>query len=128
MYRTISWKELKKFLRKRVDKSRYVPGSYVCEDFARSLQADAKAADLDCHLVYVDFGSDGGHMCNAFDTKDKGLVYIDSTPPLEGNLTSCYTVVDVRMGEEYRPELIFPIRGYKKFLEPMGVVKNIDVV
>jgi hypothetical protein len=53
---------------------------YVCADFAEDVHNNAEAAGIRAASVSIQFkGSDKGHACNAFDTIDKGLVYIDCT-------------------------------------------------
>jgi hypothetical protein len=53
---------------------------YVCADFAEDVHNNAEAAGIRAASVSIDFeGDEMGHACNAFDTIDKGLVYIDCT-------------------------------------------------
>lgn len=53
---------------------------YVCADFAEDVHNNAEAAGIRAASVSVDFEGGGeGHAINAFDTIDKGLVYIDCT-------------------------------------------------
>jgi hypothetical protein len=53
---------------------------YVCADFAEDVHNNAEAAGIRAASVSVDFeGDEMGHACNAFNTIDKGLVYIDCT-------------------------------------------------
>jgi len=53
---------------------------YVCADFAEDVHNNAEAAGIRAASVSVEFeGGGDGHACNAFDTIDKGLVYIDCT-------------------------------------------------
>ena len=116
-----SWEELKAFLLKDdTDKMEYVFPTTVCEDFAKKLQKNAKEAGLRCAFVsvqldgYPDWYNLGissytGHACNAFETTDRGLVYIDCTSsasgsgPLHGDC-----IVDVQVGNNYLPKFIFP--------------------
>jgi hypothetical protein len=53
---------------------------YVCADFAEDVHNNAEAAGIRAASVSVDFEDGGqGHALNAFDTIDRGLVYIDCT-------------------------------------------------
>jgi len=53
---------------------------YVCADFAEDVHNNAEAAGIRAASVSVQFeGDEEGHACNAFDTIDMGLVYIDCT-------------------------------------------------
>jgi len=56
------------------------PRDYVCSDFAEDVHNNAEAAGIRAAWVSIDFeGNDEGHACNAFETTDRGLVYIDCT-------------------------------------------------
>jgi hypothetical protein len=53
---------------------------YVCSDFAEDVHNNAEAAGIRTAWVSIDFeGNDEGHALNAFETTDRGLVYIDCT-------------------------------------------------
>jgi len=133
-----SWEELKAFLLKDdTDKMKYVFPTTVCEDFARKLQKNAKEAGWRCAFVsvqldgYPDWYNLGipsytGHACNAFETTDRGLIYIDCTSsasgtgPLHGDC-----IVDVKVGNDYLPKFIFPT-PWKAM--NMGKIVNINTV
>jgi len=56
------------------------PRDYVCSDFAGDVHNNAEAAGIRAAWVSIDIeGEDEGHALNAFETTDKGLVYIDCT-------------------------------------------------
>jgi hypothetical protein len=84
----------------------YLILSYVCSDFAEDVHNNAEAAGIRAAWVGIDFeGEDEGHACNAFETTDKGLVYIDCTGEgferlLHGHPTSWDTVAYVEIGKE----------------------------
>ena len=62
------------------DANEYITGTYVCADFAEDVHNNAEAAGIRTAWVGIDFeGDDEGHALNAFETTDKGLVYIDCT-------------------------------------------------
>jgi hypothetical protein len=53
---------------------------YVCADFAEDVHNNAEAAGIRAAWISIHFGGNNkGHACNAFDTTDMGLVYIDCT-------------------------------------------------
>lgn len=53
---------------------------YVCTDYAEDVHNNAEAAGIRAAWVGIDFeGEETGHAVNAFETTDKGLVYIDCT-------------------------------------------------
>ncbi len=75
-----SWEQLRGFiLNDDTDERPYVPGSFVCTDFATMLHDRAETAGIRAAYVSVDFADGPGHALNAFNTTDKGLVYIDCT-------------------------------------------------
>jgi hypothetical protein len=85
---------------------------YVCSDFAEAVHNNAEAAGIRVAWVGIDLeGEDEGHACNAFETTDRGLVYIDCTGGGLGSrirslLTqspsqSWDTVAYVEIGKEY---------------------------
>jgi hypothetical protein len=56
------------------------PNAYVCSDFAEEVHNNAEAAGIRASWVGITFqGTDEGHALNAFETTDRGLVYIDCT-------------------------------------------------
>ena len=84
----------------------------VCADFAERLHNDAEMAGIRCAYVSLDMEgysdpyqlgipSDAGHACNAFQTTDKGLIYIDVTNA--PGPSRCVKTVNIQEGEEYIP-------------------------
>jgi hypothetical protein len=62
------------------DEHHYFTFSYVCSDFAEDVHNNAEAAGIRAAWVGIDLeGDDEGHALNAFETTDRGLVYIDCT-------------------------------------------------
>jgi hypothetical protein len=62
------------------DTNVYLEGSYVCANFAEDVHNNAEAAGIRAAWVGIDLeGEEQGHALNAFETTDKGLVYIDCT-------------------------------------------------
>jgi hypothetical protein len=70
-----------------------------------------------------------GHACNAFQTTDRGLIYIDCT-----GISDSYgpdnndKTVDIQVGEQYDPEYLFPSGGWYIPGGTMGVVTDFQVV
>jgi hypothetical protein len=109
----------------------------ICADFAERLHNNAELAGIRCAYVSLDMvgytdpqnlgiASDSGHACDAFETTDRGLVYIDCT----GN-TDSYgpanndMIVVIQVGQDYNPEYIFPSGGWYVPTGMMGKVTNI---
>jgi len=134
--RNPSWEELKAFLwEDKTDQLEYIFPTFVCDNFARTLQANAKEAGWRCAHVRVrlvgypdwfNYGipSNTGHSLNAFETTDRGLVYIDctSTHGFSGNADK---IIDVKIGKEYIGKSIFPTPGWGGWLS-MGTVVGIE--
>ena len=125
-----TWSKLKEFLRTdTTDKIIYEPDEFVCADFAEMLHNNAEAAGIMAAYVSLDMVDTEGHACNLFETTDGEFVYIDDTGvQIEDNYPSeCSndTKVNVEVGMEYIPELIFPCGDWYSL--PMGTVTNIDV-
>ena len=77
-----SWQRLKSFLlTDDTDELHYIADSFVCADFAVMLHNRAEKAGIKAAYVSVDFVDGPAHAMNAFNTIDKGLIYIDCTGP-----------------------------------------------
>jgi hypothetical protein len=78
----VSWEQVKEFvMNDDTNTHTYIPGSFVCADFAAMLHNRAEAAGIKTAYVSVDFAEGPGHALDAFNTTDRGLVYIDCTGP-----------------------------------------------
>jgi hypothetical protein len=128
-----SWEELKAFLLKdKTDVIEYDFDKFVCADFAEMVHNNAEEAGIRAAFVSIWLGpcayypTSGGHALNAFETTDKGLVYIDCT----GYMTSMSAdkIVDVQLGKEYIPRSIFPEPGWAEYWDSMGEVEEIETI
>ena len=111
----------------------------ICADFAERLHNEAEMAGIRCAYVsleltgYTDpynsgIGSNTGHACNAFQTTDRGLVYIDCTGILDSyGPDKNDTIVDIQVGEQYNPEYLFPSGGWYIPSGAMGTVSDVFV-
>ncbi len=78
----VSWEQVKEFVMNDDTNSHtYIPGSFVCADFAALLHNRAEAAGIKTAYVSVEFAEGPAHALDAFNTTDRGLVYIDCTGP-----------------------------------------------
>ncbi len=107
-----TWEELKAFLQTdKTDQKDYDPLLFLCGSFAEEVHNNAEAAGIKAAWVVVEFeGENIGHALNAFNTTDKGLVWIDCTsswsepPPWTkpyGGADSQDKVAYVVIGKEY---------------------------
>ncbi len=124
----VSWDRLVRFLSEdRTDQIRYDEGRFVCADFAETLHNRAEAAGIKAGFVFIEFaGAAPAHACNAFQTTDRGRVYIDDTGTLDGG-TNADKTVDLGRGEPYCPVSIFPTPGFSRDWDCMGRVSDFSV-
>jgi hypothetical protein len=106
------------------------PGDpHVCADFAERLHNNAELAGIRCAYVSVGLAGSAGHACNAFQTTDRGLIYIDCTGILDSyGPDNNDKVVDIQVGEQYDPEYLFPSNGWYIPGGTMGTVTGFQVV
>jgi hypothetical protein len=108
----------------------------ICADFAERLHNDAEIAGIRCAYVTIDLSgytdpyhygisSNTGHALNAFQTTDKGLIYIDDTNT-QGPTRSVKTV-NVQVGQEYVPQSLFPESGWSSTYYSLGTVTSIFI-
>jgi hypothetical protein len=106
----------------------------ICADFAERLHNNAEMAGIKCAYVSVDllgypdpyhYGipSNTGHALVAFQTTDRGLVYVgDTNSP---GPIRCVKIVHVEVGQQYIPESLFPEPGWNSAWDSMGTVTSI---
>jgi hypothetical protein len=83
-----TWQELMAFLEAdTTDQKPYNADSFACVAFAEELHNNAEAAGIEAAFVGVQFEDrEVGHALNAFNTTDRGLVFIDCTSPVQSNM------------------------------------------
>ncbi len=151
----VSFEALRAFiLEDKTDNDLYIPGFRMCGHFAETLHNNAEQAGIRAAVVIVEFeGESAPHAVNAFETTDRGLVYIDctgvrrSTTDFEEWLYKLfYPIGQDRMayivkGKRYGTILLSEAEstqysyyiGYSQsrirdedfFLEPPGIVKSV---
>jgi len=113
----------------------------ICADFAERLHNDAEMAGIRCAYVslelsgYTDpnnFGisSDTGHALDAFQTTDRGLVYVDDTGwvPNEQHPSRAVKIANPIVGQQYITTNLFPEVGWNSSAESMGTVTDIESI
>ncbi len=74
-----TWEELKNFLKQdSTDEIEYKPGEFDCTGFAITLRDNAWKLGLRCAFVEIAFVEGEGHALNAFQTVDRGLIFVDA--------------------------------------------------
>jgi hypothetical protein len=124
-----TWAQLSDFLlRDKTDRKAYVPGVYMCGDFTRDVHNNAERAGIRAAYVAVELPS-GYHSLNAFQTTDRGLVFIDCTglEASQSGPSNCDKTVNVRLGEGYVPESLFPECPWNVTWGNMGTVLDVEI-
>jgi hypothetical protein len=112
----------------------------VCGDFAERLHNEAEKAGIRCAYVSIDLSgypdpshlgipSNSGHALDAFQTTDRGLVYVDvtgwiATAPHPNRAVSTVNLV---VGQQYVPVSLFPEAGWQSASNSMGTVTNMEI-
>lgn len=124
--RDVSYQELLDFLREDpTDQLKYVRNEFSCSDFSEILQHNAEKKGIQCAWVYVDLLGIADHSVNAFQTTDRGLIFVDdsgaSEDPHPFNMDK--TVV-LEKGRDYCPESLFPEEGWSKQWGCTGTIED----
>ncbi len=99
-----TWAQLVEFLKQdKTDQSSYRANMYESSDFAQSIHNNAEALGVKASIVCVTFAGSKAQYLNAFNTKDKGLVYVDCTniDCTHGRQTTSDKVAYVAKGKPY---------------------------
>jgi hypothetical protein len=127
-----TWAELKAFLEAdNTDRHAYIPGKYTCGDFAETLHNNAEAAGLKAAIVAIELksptmaGAIINHSLDAFDTTDRGIMYIDDTSSTAGYYAD--KLASLKIGDDYICTSIFPQPGQFQTWPSMGKVLAIDI-
>jgi len=75
-----TWQELLEFIRSdTTDEDLYLEGIHMCGSFAETLHNNAEESGIRAAWVAIDLGGGKIHALNAFNTVDKGIVFVDCT-------------------------------------------------
>jgi len=73
-----SYQEMKAFLKQdETSEQEYLRNEYICVDFAANVKTNAAEEGIRCAYVVIEYLGITGHAIVAFDTTDRGLVYIE---------------------------------------------------
>jgi len=103
------------------DQTPYDLNKFTCGDYAEHVQHNAENAGFECGWVFIELDDGYNHACDAFNTTDKGLVFVDCT--------TFDSIVSVQDGMEYHPMPLSKLLGYNSGVsaDPMGVVKSYTI-
>jgi hypothetical protein len=133
-----TWNQLLEFLRTdNTDAHPYIYPTFVCASFAKMLQDNAHKTGWRCAIVHVELSgypdwygygipSNTGHSCNAFNTVDRGLVYIDDTRTAGIGPANQDNIVSIQLGKQYIPKALFPTPGWHSTSLSMGIVVGVS--
>ncbi len=111
------WKEI-------IDGTRQPSPPRICADYAAMLHNNAEMAGIRCAYVSVALNTPIlNHTLNAFETTDRGLIYIDDSGT-DGS-HNVDKVVNVEIGKSYVPLSLFPTPGWDSTWESSGTVLDI---
>lgn len=121
-----TYQEMITFLKSdKTDEIEYDPNSFVCGDFAEAIHNNAEATGIKAAWVSIDFiDYTEGHACNAFNTTDRGLIFVDCTGiyPYEPGNRDC--TVEIEIGEMYQPSELF---ASGETYDPLGTVGDFEI-
>lgn len=73
-----TYQEMKEFLAQDpTNQNTYVENKYVCVDFAAAVNNDAESKGIRCAVVDIFYPDGYGHTIVAFETTDRGLIYVE---------------------------------------------------
>jgi len=73
-----TYQEMKSFLAQDpTNNNNYMEDKYVCVDFSAAVNNNAEAKGIRCAVVDIFYPDGYGHTIIAFDTTDRGLIYIE---------------------------------------------------
>lgn len=76
--RNPTYQEMKAFIAEDLtNTNNYVEDKYVCVDFAATVSNNAEAKGIRCAVVDIFYPDGYGHTIVAFDTSERGLIYIE---------------------------------------------------
>ncbi len=108
-----TYSEMKDFLlRDKTDENEYIPVIYECKHFVADVCRSADKENLRCAFVII-FFPEGGHACVAFNTIDKGLIFIEPMYDME---------MDVEIGKLYWCRDIYPPPDYDDTIEDIIII------
>jgi len=107
------------------------PGNpHVCADFAERLHNNAELAGIRCAYVSITLSGNTGHACDAFQTTDRGVIYVDVTGwvATEPHPDRAVSTVNIIVGRSYTPVSLFHEAGWEDTYVSMGTVTDFQVV
>jgi len=103
-----TYQEMLTFIRNdKTDQKNYIDGSYVCHDFTIDVKRNAFNAGYRCFFVYIEMGKytvdPSAHALVAFNTTDRGIVYIEPQTDM---------IMNVKVGQPYWDRTVYLAPSY----------------
>jgi hypothetical protein len=103
-----TYQEMLEFIRAdKTDENAYVDGDYICHDFSYDVKRNAFDAGYRCFWVSIEMGeyspTVAGHAIVAFNTTDRGIIYIEPQSD---------KVMNVQIGQHYWDRSIYRAPSY----------------
>jgi hypothetical protein len=123
-----TWLRLVDFLSKDgTDAREYVPGKYVCAEFAEELHNSAERSGIRCAFATVEFYDEGpGHALNLFCLTDVGWVFIDCSGQSTDNGKEVKGKETDTFAGWSRDMVAFVRLGHKLGFVHISLVKSLD--
>lgn len=114
-------------LKEIIDGTKQLNTPRICVDFAEMLHNKAEIEGFRCAFIHIELDNNIGHGLVAFNTSDRGLIYIDDTgAAVLPKPSNCDKIIDaLEIGLSYVPRSLFPEPGWETTWENVGVVTDI---
>jgi hypothetical protein len=104
----------------KTDKKKYVEGSFTCTHFSLEVKNNAEKNGIRCGYVVVNLSGGERHALIAFNTTDKGILYIEPQTDAEVNL---------RVEKDYWADcLVVRSSRYYYRSDPDNIVQDFDIL
>jgi hypothetical protein len=111
------------------DQEPYITNYFVCADYAEQVQHNAAARNIRCAWVGIELVNETGHACNAFNTLDRGLIFVDCTRGSsiinhnDHNVWDTESIIEV--GKPYKMINLYDAKS--SWYEPRGTIKSYNI-
>jgi len=103
----------------RTDGNNYIRDEYDCDHFAADVGNNAEEEGIRCAYVVIDYPEGWSHIIVAFDTVDRGLIYVD---PQTDN------IVEIEIGKPYHQCVVLEPGYFWEVPEYDDTIKSVLIV
>lgn len=129
-----TYQQLLTFLKSdRTDEIPFQTNKFMTADYAETLHNNAEKSGIRCAFVRISLKTNTGNYyrdLNAFETSDRGIVYIDCTGKTanQEGPQNLDTKVDVEVGYEYKRVFLVNPQNWQSIFGSSGTVTQINTV